>query len=188
MPLHRKNQADPYSSPWTLADRWRFAGWSVTRVMLFRQTPKFCNGFRLWLLQRWGARIVGHPFVSASALIRIPWHLELHDRACIGERADIYNLGQVVLREAATVAQDAFLCGGTHDFASPRLELMVGEIDVGAHAFIGARACILPGVHIGEYAVVGAAAVVTKNVAAHAIVAGNPARVIGTRHLENPAK
>jgi acetyltransferase-like isoleucine patch superfamily enzyme len=46
-------------------------------------------------------------------------------------------------------------------------------------ASIGSNATILGGVEIGERAIVGAGAVVTKNVLAGAIVAGNPARVIG---------
>ena len=46
-------------------------------------------------------------------------------------------------------------------------------------ASIGANATILPGVTIGESAMVGAGAVVTKNVPAHAIVVGNPARIAG---------
>lgn len=45
-------------------------------------------------------------------------------------------------------------------------------------ASIGANATILPGITIGENAMVGAGAVVTKDVHDHAIVAGNPARVI----------
>jgi acetyltransferase-like isoleucine patch superfamily enzyme len=46
--------------------------------------------------------------------------------------------------------------------------------------FIGARAIILKGVHIGRGAVIGAGAVVVKNVAAMTIVGGNPAKMIGT--------
>ena len=46
--------------------------------------------------------------------------------------------------------------------------------------FIGARAMILKGVAIGRGAVIGAGAVVTKNVEAGQIVAGNPARVVGS--------
>jgi UDP-2-acetamido-3-amino-2,3-dideoxy-glucuronate N-acetyltransferase len=50
---------------------------------------------------------------------------------------------------------------------------------VGDRASIGTHATILGGVRIGEGALIGAGAVVTKDVPAHAIVAGNPARVIG---------
>lgn len=46
-------------------------------------------------------------------------------------------------------------------------------------ASIGARAVVLPGVVVGEFAMVGAGAVVTKDVPPHAVVAGNPARIIG---------
>jgi len=179
--LRKKHQSDPYASPWSLRERLRFACWHATQALFFRPTPKFLNGLRILLLRAFGARIYGHPFVSQSARIRIPWQLELHDRACIGERADIYNLGQVVIHEAATVAQDALLCGGTHDFASPRLELIVGDISIGARAFVGARACVLPGITVGEGCVVGAAAVVSRDTDPWTVVAGNPARVVGRR-------
>ncbi|MEZ9819541.1 acyltransferase [Shewanella sp. 10N.286.45.A1] len=46
------------------------------------------------------------------------------------------------------------------------------------NASIGANATILPGITIGEYAMIGAGAVVTKNVRAHATVVGNPAKEI----------
>jgi acetyltransferase-like isoleucine patch superfamily enzyme len=45
-------------------------------------------------------------------------------------------------------------------------------------AWIGANAVLLPGVEVGRNAVVGAGAVVTRDVPAHSVAAGNPARVI----------
>jgi len=54
------------------------------------------------------------------------------------------------------------------------------RILIGKDVFIGTRAMILKGVSIGDGAVVGAGAVVTKDVAAGDIVAGNPARVVGS--------
>lgn len=59
------------------------------------------------------------------------------------------------------------------------LELEFGlPIVVGDNVWIGANATILPGVTIGENAIVAAGAVVTKNVPANTIVGGNPARII----------
>jgi acetyltransferase-like isoleucine patch superfamily enzyme len=63
------------------------------------------------------------------------------------------------------------------------LPLQTTPIVIGANAFVGVRAIVLPGISIGERAVIGAGAVVTKSVSANTIVAGNPARVIATRAL-----
>lgn len=68
-----------------------------------------------------------------------------------------------------------------HDPRSPEFANRGGEVIVGDRAWIGYRAVILPGIKIGEGAVVGAGAVVTKDVAPFTIVAGNPARPIGQR-------
>ena len=55
----------------------------------------------------------------------------------------------------------------------------VEETTVRYGASVGAGSIILPGVEIGRFALVGAGAVVTKSVPDHAIVVGNPARVVG---------
>lgn len=68
-----------------------------------------------------------------------------------------------------------------HDPQSPDFADRGGEVVVGDRAWIGYRAILLPGIKIGEGAVVGAGAVVTKDVEAFTIVAGNPARKIGQR-------
>lgn len=55
------------------------------------------------------------------------------------------------------------------------------DVEIGNNVLIGAGAIILPGITIGDNAVVGAGSVVTKNVAAHTVVAGNPAQEIKDR-------
>lgn len=107
----------------------------------------------------------------------------MEDRACLAPYSQVYNLGPVVLKARSTVAQEAYLCGGTHDFSDPTLALVVGEIVVGEDAFIGARAFVLPGVHIGDGAVIGACSVVTKDMPAWTICAGNPCRPIKPREF-----
>lgn len=54
-------------------------------------------------------------------------------------------------------------------------------VTIGNDVWIGARAIILPGIFIGDGAVIAAGAIVTKNVEAYAIVGGNPARIIKSR-------
>lgn len=184
--LRRMPQKSAYSSPWSMRARLAMGVWAIVNAGPFRFSPKPFNALRLWLLRCFGARIWGKPFVSQSARIRVPWNLELHDRACIGERADVYNLGWVSIGREATVAQECLLCGGTHDFDSPRRELLVGDIIIGAEAFVGTRACVLPGIAIGEGAIVGACAVVTKDVAPWTVNAGNPCRALSHRTRNRP--
>jgi acetyltransferase-like isoleucine patch superfamily enzyme len=52
-------------------------------------------------------------------------------------------------------------------------------INIEQFASIGANATILPSINVGKYAMIGAGAVVTKNVLAHQVVVGNPAKLIG---------
>jgi len=54
----------------------------------------------------------------------------------------------------------------------------VAETRIGRRCFIGVRATILPGVRIGDEVVVGASAVVSKDVPSHCVVVGNPARIV----------
>lgn len=59
-----------------------------------------------------------------------------------------------------------------------------GKIVIGSDVWIGEHAFLLGGVHIGDGAIVGAAAVVTKDVPPYAVVVGNPGRVIKYRFAE----
>lgn len=179
--LRHLNQSSAYASPWTLRVRVRIALWGAVWLTLFRPTPKPFSFWRVLLLRLFGATVRGRPFVSQSAVVKMPWNLTLEDRSCLGPGSEVYNLARVALGPRCTVAQQVYLCGGTHDFTDPNLPLVVGEIVVGADAFIGARAFVLPGVKIGDGAVVGACAVVTKDVEPWTVVAGNPARAVKRR-------
>ena len=164
------------ASPWSWSHRLRAAAWHLAWALLCGWTPKPANPWRLLVLRAFGARLTGRPFVHQRARIEIPWNVELGDGACVGDRSSLYSLDRIAIGAGAVVAQEAYLCGGTHDFAHPALPLMTAPIEVGSRAFVGARAFVLPGVRIGDGAVVGACAVVTRDVADGRTVAGNPAR------------
>lgn len=61
-------------------------------------------------------------------------------------------------------------------------------VHIGKEAWIGMGAIILPGVTIGDYSIIGAGAVVTKDVPPYAIAVGNPCRVIADRREKSKNK
>jgi len=169
-------QASPYDSPWSGSEKIKMVLWEYTWMIFCSWTPKPLNPWRLFWLKLFGAKISGLPFVHQRARIQIPWNLVLYDRACLGDRANAYSLGKIVIKEHATVAQEVYLCTGTHAFENPAKNLITAPIIIETHAFIGARAFIMPGITIGENAVIGACSVVTKNVPPFSTVKGNPAK------------
>lgn len=93
---------------------------------------------------------------------------------------DMYANGKLV-----TIGNDVTITGGvrilTHDASSFRRHgiIWVAPVKIGDRAFIGAEAIIMPGVTIGEDAVIGSGSVVTNDVPKGTVVAGAPARQIG---------
>lgn len=68
-----------------------------------------------------------------------------------------------------------------HDPQSPHFGDKGGDVVIGNHVWIAYRAIILPGITIGDGAIVGAGSVVTKDVEPYTVVVGNPARVVKKR-------
>jgi maltose O-acetyltransferase len=106
-----------------------------------------------------GSRVV----VNAGCVLDGRHHgISIGDDVSIGPEAAILTLG--------------------HDPQSPTFANRGGAVRIGRRCWIAYRAVILPGITVGEGAVVGAGAVVTRDVPAFAIVAGVPAKVVGQRN------
>lgn len=172
-------QTAPNASPWTFRTRLGILAWDYCWLLLCAWTPKPANRWRLLVLALFGARIEGRPFVHQRARIQIPWNVTLRHRATIGDRANLYSLGEIEVGEHATIAQECYLCTGTHDFDDLSLRLVTGRIEVGAETFVGARTFVMPGIRIGRNALIGACSVVTRDVADNVVIAGNPAHPTG---------
>ncbi len=92
--------------------------------------------------------------------------------------------GRITLQDGAEIGHGVTLITAFHAIGTPEKRAGIitpRDIVIGKGAWIGANATILPGVTVGDGAVVGACACVTADVPPHTVVAGIPARVI--KHL-----
>lgn len=89
--------------------------------------------------------------------------------------------GGIKIGDGALIGHNVVLATINHDLnPKENRKNHYAAIKIGAHVWIGSNATVLPGVTIGDYAVVAAGAVVTRDVPAMTVVGGVPARVLKT--------
>jgi len=166
--------------------------WNIVYWSLFRTTFDkivFAEKWRILLLRLFGAKIGSQSHsIYSTCEIWAPWNLEIGDNVALSQRTNIYAVDKIKIGDNVVVSREAFLCTASHDISSSTMELFKAPIVVEANAWICARAIVMPGVTIGEGAVVGAGAIVTKNIAPWTVVVGNPARVVKQRVLRTEVK
>ena len=92
-------------------------------------------------------------------------------------------MGPISIGKNTILGQHVLVTGLDHNYTDPLIPIKNQGVSkaqtiLGEDSFIGANACILPGVQIGKHCVIAAGAVVTKSVPDFHIAAGNPARLI----------
>ena len=152
----------------------RICGGLVVRLFRFG-----CNYLRLARLRRGGLHCTGTSYIHPRARISAPSNVTIGTNCFIG-RAFLYALDKISVGDKSIVGDDVFLCTGSHDIYAADFHLVTKPIAVGRCVWIGTGATILPGVRIGDGAVVGAMAVVSRDVPDEAVVVGNPARIVKT--------
>jgi UDP-2-acetamido-3-amino-2,3-dideoxy-glucuronate N-acetyltransferase len=134
------------------------------------------DGTRIWAF----AHVL--PGARIGADCNVCDHVFVENDVVVGDRVTIKS--GVQLWDGVRLADDVFV-GPNVTFTNdpfPRSKVYpahFAETTVGTGASLGANATILPGITIGRDAMIGAGSVVTKNVPAHAIVVGSPARIVG---------
>lgn len=129
-------------------------------------------------------RLMAEARHGSGPVLRIGHHVNMNDSVHIGA------IEQVVIGDHVLIASRVFISdhnhGGYHvngGASSPEIppverQLSSKPVRIGNNVWLGEQVCVLPGVSIGDGAIIGASSVVTRDVPANSIAAGNPARVI----------
>lgn len=173
-------------STWTTREKIARVLWGFVYTLFFRPSLHNLYGFRTLLLRCFGAKVGKNVRIRPSVRIVIPWNLTIGDDVAVGDGVILYALGPISIGRRTFISQYAHLCAGTHDYTSLDYPLVRAPIDIGEDCWIAAQAFIGPGLAIGNRCVIGACAVVVKDVPPDQIWGGNPARFLKTRTLATP--
>lgn len=125
--------------------------------------------------------------VGGKVLFSNPMNVFIGKRVYLGDGVRIYGYEKICIGDDCLIAAEAIILTRNHKMMFGLLIADQGvediPITIGNDVWIGFRAIILPGVKIGNGAVIGSGAVVTRDVEENSIVGGIPARTISRRKL-----
>ncbi len=158
--------------------------WSCFQNTLYRYSWRF-NRFRMLLLRMFGAKLLvkrgSYVSIQPRVSIASPWNLHIGDLSSIGGNSWVYALDKITIGEKTCIGEYVKLLTGYHDITTWNFQFRTKPITIGSCVWIATGAIVLPGVTIGDGAVVAAGAVVTKDVDPWTVVGGNPAKFIKKR-------
>jgi acetyltransferase-like isoleucine patch superfamily enzyme len=128
-------------------------------------------------------------FIDYGSFVRYTWKLSVGNNVAINRGCQLYPSlasgdGVIVLKDGVVLGPSVKLFAAGHDYSQLDLPDTSAPIVVERYVWIGGGAIILPGVTIGEGAVIGAGSVVTRDIKPYTVNAGNPARFIRPRDID----
>ena len=133
---------------------------------------------RLFYLRKFMLIEIGHKsFIHMGCLF---YHgVKIGNHSVIGRECHL--LGNIVIKDNVSITAQAYIFAASHYANSKIFEAYYKQVVIDDYAWVGARAIIQPGVHVGVGAILGAGAVATKSIPPYEIFAGIPAKKIGVR-------
>lgn len=110
--------------------------------------------------------------------------IEIGKNTSINRKCYLDSRGGIKIGNNVSISPEVQLITAEHDINDISFKYVTNSIILEDFVFIGTRAIILPGVHLGKGCVVAAGAVVTKSFSEYSVVAGVPAKIISTRRKD----
>ncbi|MGK7940550.1 MAG: hormogonium polysaccharide biosynthesis acetyltransferase HpsU [Crocosphaera sp.] len=164
---------------------WYILLWWLVQSIAFPLSLHNGNGFRCWLLRRFGANIGKKVIIRPTARFTYPWKVTIGNYSWIGDDVVFYSLETINIGSQTVISQKCYLCTGSHDFRDKAFNLVVNPITVGNGVWVATDCFIAPGVTIGANAVIGARSSVFKTIPAEMVAWGTPCRSHYSRIMNN---
>lgn len=145
--------------------------------------PSGSNQIRCRILRRWKARIGSEVCISRHAQFFNPSNIDIGNNTVVGN-SYFQAWNSISIGRNVIIGEDVKLLTGSHNLHSPDFESKLTPIKIEDYAWIATGAIVLGGVTVAYGGVVGAGAVVRKDVPPLGIVIGNPAELIGFRRCK----
>lgn len=172
----------PGAAPLVRLVRWRRDVWADLRLRLLVDLGYVpSHAVRRFFYRRSGMVLPKSSSVHWRAELYAPQSVVVGEHCIIGDACFLDGRSGITLGENVNIGSHVSIYTRQHDVDSPDFAEVGGPVTVGDYVWIASHALVLPGVTIGEGAVVAAAAVVTRDVAPYTLVGGNPARIIRQR-------
>ncbi len=159
----------------------RFIAKLVNNV-IFSCDSNFAMAIRSSVINRLASKSGDYIKISRNVVIRDYDKLVIGDDVTINEFSFISAAGGLQIGSHILIGHGTSIITSNHIYNGNTMirgnGIELAPVNISDNVWIGARAIILPGISIGEGAVIAAGAVVTKDVPDHTVVAGVPARVI----------
>ena len=152
--------------------------WWFTNSFLYNFPSK---RFRNYMLRKMGMTFQGDARIYAGFHIRNPRGIVLGNGVSIGPKVLLDGRKGLTIEEGAVIGYGAIIWTLNHDYNDIHFCGKGAPVTIGRRAWICSNSIIMPGITIGEGAVVASGAVVTHDVEPYTIVGGVPAKVIGKR-------
>ena len=159
-----------------------YLDFKVAVLWLLGYVPSHC--FRRCLFKFAGVKIGKKSYLHIGARFYQPKNVSIGEGTIIGDHVTLDGRDKLTIGSHVDIASQVMIFNSEHDLNSTGFDPKNEPVTIKDYVFIGPRAIILPGVTIHQGAVVGAGAVVTKEVPEMTIVGGVPAREIGQRQLK----